>query len=228
VSDLTPGTASTMSESVEDVLMRRLEMTESLVEAYKEQYWEVARALAQRKGATKLVEACRKEVEASGNPGILPHAVALRELAGNESSTSAAGVDVDAVARAEQSSLASLSREMKERGAIAALCGMHNTFFIRNHSVTLGRRDADIDISDEASLLECERSISRLQCRIFLDDGGFRLMNCGKRAASVDGLTLGEGEQVRLGPLSLVSIAAVSFIFVPDIAMGDIATGVTV
>jgi hypothetical protein len=178
-----------MSESVEDVLMRRLEMTESLVEAYKEQYWEVARALAQGKGATKSVEACRKEVEASGNPGILPHAVALRELAGNESSTSAAtGVDVDAVARAEQSSLASLSREMKERGAIAVLCGMHKTFFIRNHSVTLGRRDADIDISDEASLLECERSISRLQCRIFLDDGGFRLMNCGKRAVSVDGL----------------------------------------
>ena len=208
-----------MSESVEDVLMRRLEMTESLVEAYKEQYWEVARALAQGKGATKSVEACRKEVEASGNPGILPHAVALRELAGNESSTSAAtGVDVDAVARAEQSSLASLSREMKERGAIAVLCGMHKTFFIRNHSVTLGRRDADIDISDEASLLECERSISRLQCRIFLDDGGFRLMNCGKRAVSVDGLTLGEGEQVALGPLSLVSVAAVSFIFVPDIA----------
>lgn len=204
-----------MSESVEDVLMRRLEMTESLVEAYKEQYWEVARALAQGKGATKSVEACRKEVEASGNPGVLPHAVALRELAGNESSTSAAtGVDVDAVARAEQSSLASLSREMKERGAIAALCGMHKTFFIRNHSVTLGRRDADIDISDEASLLECERSISRLQCRIFLDDGGFRLMNCGKRAVSVDGLTLGEGEQVALGPLSLVSVAAVSFIFV--------------
>ena len=199
--------------------MRRLEMTESLVEAYKEQYWEVARALAQGKGATKSVEACRKEVEASGNPGILPHAVALRELAGNESSTSAAtGVDVDAVARAEQSSLASLSREMKERGAIAVLCGMHKTFFIRNHSVTLGRRDADIDISDEASLLECERSISRLQCRIFLDDGGFRLMNCGKRAVSVDGLTLGEGEQVALGPLSLVSVAAVSFIFVPDIA----------
>ena len=199
--------------------MRRLEMTESLVEAYKEQYWEVARALAQGKGATKSVEACRKEVEASGNPGILPHAVALRELAGNESSTSAAtGVDVDAVARAEQSSLASLSREMKERGVIAVLCGMHKTFFIRNHSVTLGRRDADIDISDEASLLECERSISRLQCRIFLDDGGFRLMNCGKRAVSVDGLTLGEGEQVALGPLSLVSVAAVSFIFVPDIA----------
>ena len=114
--------------------------------------------------------------------------------------------------------MASLSREMKERGAIAVLCGMHKTFFIRNHSVTLGRRDADIDISDEASLLECERSISRLQCRIFLDDGGFRLMNCGKRAVSVDGLTLGEGEQVALGPLSLVSVAAVSFIFVPDIA----------
>jgi hypothetical protein len=200
--------------SVEDVLLRRLDMTDGLIDAYKEEYWKVARALAQGKGAEKSVEACRAEVEASG--GVLPHAVALRELAAGETKDAGdSAVGADVVARAEQSSLASLSREMKERGAIAAFCGMHNTFFVRNHSVTLGRRDSDIDLTEEAQLLGCERSISRLQCRLFLDDTGWRLLNCGNRVMSVDGTTLKEGQEASIGPLALVSVSAVSLLFVP-------------
>ena len=193
-------------------------MTDSLLEAYKEQYWGVASELAMGdfdgSGSTATTVATRREEVGDG--GILPHAVVLRELTNGGGSSTTRAVDVAKVARAEQSSVAALNKEMGERGAIAVLCGMYNTFFVRNHSVTLGRlEDVDIDLSEEAELCDCERAISRQQCRIFRDDSGWRLLNTGSRAMSVDGKTVTEGQNASLGTMTLISVAAVSLLFIP-------------
>ncbi len=188
-------------------------MTEGLIDTYREEYWRVAALLAQAKEGPSL-DSVRGHV---GQSAVLPHAVELLGLSGGGQSAAAntAGGHGADVLRAEQSSLAALSREMKRCGDLAVLLGMNNSYYLRSHSVTVGRRDADVDLTDE--LGDCERSVSRLQARLFMDDIGWRLLNTGKRPMSVDGVTLAEGEQLPLGPLSLISVATVSLLFVPSV-----------
>ena len=202
-----------MEKSTGELLRRRLEMTEGLIDTYREEYWRVAALLAQAKEGPSL-DSVRGHV---GQSAVLPHAVELLGLSGGGQSAAAntAGGHGADVLRAEQSSLAALSREMKRCGDLAVLLGMNNSYYLRSHSVTVGRRDADVDLTDE--LGDCERSVSRLQARLFMDDIGWRLLNTGKRPMSVDGVTLAEGEQLPLGPLSLISVATVSLLFVPSV-----------
>lgn len=199
-----------MDKSTAEVLLRRLELTEGLIEAYKDEYWRVASLLAKAKEGASLEEYRQQTAQ---DPA-LPHAVELPRLSARECSgpadTLAFGTDI---VRAEQSSMAYLSREMKQRGALAVLLGVTNSYYVRSHTVTVGRRDADVDLT--AEVRECDRSVSRLQARIFLDDIGWRLLNIGKRPMSVDGVTVMEGEHAPLRPLTLVSVATASVLFLP-------------
>jgi hypothetical protein len=199
-----------------ELLRRRLEMTDGLIEAYREEYWRVAALLAQAKEGPSLND-YREQGEQQGEwRTVLPHAVELLELSGggqSVASNTSGSLGAD-VLRAEQSSLAALSREMKRSGALAVLLGVNNSYHVRSLAVTIGRRDADVDLTDE--LGECDRSVSRIQARIFVDDIGWRLLNTGKRPMSVDGVTLTEGEHAPLGPLSLISVATISVLFVPQ------------
>ncbi len=195
-------------------------MTDGLIEAYREEYWRVAALLAQAKEGPSLND-YREQGEQQGEQQgerrtVLPHAVELLELSGggqSVASNTSGSLGAD-VLRAEQGSLAALSREMKRSGALAVLLGVNNSYHVRSLAVTIGRRDADVDLTDE--LGECDRSVSRIQARIFVDDIGWRLLNTGKRPMSVDGVTLTEGEHAPLGPLSLISVATISVLFVPQ------------
>ena len=206
-------------------------MTEGLIDAYREEYWRVAALLAQSKEGPSLddyrwqmehVDRVEKAEKAERververvEQNVLPHAVELLGISGGGQPVAAntsGGFGAD-ILRAEQSSLAALSREMKQCGALAVLLGVNNSYHVRSHTVTVGRQDADVDLTDE--LCGCERSVSRMQARIFMDDTGWRLLNTGKRPMSVDGVTLSEGGHAPLGPLSLISVATVSVLFVP-------------
>lgn len=199
-----------------ELLRRRLEMTDGLIEAYREEYWRVAALLAQAKEGPSLNDYREQGEQQGERRTVLPHAVELLELSGggqSVASNTSGSLGAD-VLRAEQGSLAALSREMKRSGALAVLLGVNNSYHVRSLAVTIGRRDADVDLTDE--LGECDRSVSRIQARIFVDDIGWRLLNTGKRPMSVDGVTLTEGEHAPLGPLSLISVATISVLFVPQ------------
>lgn len=183
--------------------------------------------------------------QSKGNDACLPHAVELQqfvkdlpsETCGSMSSEQLRGAKqewldqkMNEISRIEMSSHAALCREMDAHGALAMLCGMNNSYFIRSHIVSIGRNRAvaqseqhnekvDIDISGEAALYGHERMISRLQAKIFKDtDGAFRIQNCSKsRPISVDGIVLTEGEIRLLRNMSLISVAAVSFLFMTHV-----------
>jgi hypothetical protein len=239
-----PTTVMKLSSSGEDcvspadVLRRRLAMSEGLAQTYRDRYWALVQDLARESGSS-VDEGLLEEYRQNQSGTCLPHALDLQQRAARLNgmlhlekkkegmSNTVTEEDVPegaaSISRAEQSSLVSLSKEMKEHGAFAVLCGMHDTFYIRSHLVTLGRGtrgvdgDVDIDVSQEALLCGCERSVSRLQARLFLDDGGFRIQNVGERPMSVNGRRLGTGEDAVLDTMSLISVAALSFIFIQSI-----------
>jgi len=231
-----------------EILERRIEMLDDLINSYTSEYWLLGEELLYLKSLGRTDEHAHGKGQAvrerymsavSSKEDCLPHAVRLQKFvhglpegthgcSGPQELRQAKQEFLDAtlknIRRMEMSSHAALSREMNSHGALAMLCGMNKTYFIRSHIVSIGRNyrvspqdeKIDIDISDEAALCGHERMISRLQAKIFKDtDGTFRIQNCSQnRPLSVDGLVLKEGNIGRLNNMSLISVVGVSLLFI--------------
>ncbi len=234
------------------VIERRIEKFTTLIDTYRAQYWELADELlslkysiGSRKSEDSLDEAglsVQESMDTIRNAlGItskesLPHAIRLQKavkdlvlgdttLPKRPKRENVADERIDMISRAEMSSYSALCREMDNHGALAVLCGMKNTYYIRSTVVSIGRRvgpgkqargvkTVDVDLVEEAVSCGHQEAISRCQARIFLDgDGCFRVYNCGKRGVNVDGSQIEPGKSGVLQHLSLISVAGVSLLF---------------
>lgn len=246
-SDASRGENGLDSLTKKEILERRIAMLDNLIDTYTSEYWLLGEELLCLKSLGRRDEVDREKgrpvrerfIDTVSKEGCLPHAVRLQEFvqdlpsgtpgsAGPRELVKAKQDFLDGklqdIRRMEMSSHAGLSREMNSHGALAMLCGMNSTFFIRSHIVSIGRNNrgssqdekVDIDISDEAALCGHERMISRLQAKIFKDtDGMFRIQNCSQsRPLCVDGVVLSGGQIGKLSNMSIISVAGVSLLFI--------------
>ncbi|KAI8104806.1 hypothetical protein M9434_003358 [Picochlorum sp. BPE23] len=233
------------------VIQRRIEMFTTLADAYRTQYWELADELlslkytgsgksegSQDEAGLSIQESVDAIKNAMGTTSkeSLPHAIRLQEsvkdldlgdrkVPKRPRQENIADKGIDMISRVEMSSYNALCREMDNHGALAMLCGMKYTYYIRSTVVSIGRRagpgkqtrgtkTVDVDLVEEAASYGHQDAISRCQARIFLDgDGCFRVYNCGKRGVSVDGSQIEPGKSAVLQHLSLISVAGVSLLF---------------
>lgn len=231
------------------VLERRIAMLDNLIDTYRSEYWllgEELLCLKNRSQGNDLSDDGNSEsicelFKKKSTEECLPHAARLQQFVKDlpEGTLSRVGpkdlsmakqglldTRMKEISRLEMSSHAALSREMNAHGALAMLCGMNNTYFIRSHIVSIGRNNSngstsleekvDIDISEEAALCGNEKTISRLQAKIFKDtDGACRIQNCShSRPLNVDGTILHKGDIIRLYNMSIISVAGVSLLFI--------------
>jgi hypothetical protein len=119
--------------------------------------------------------------------------------------------------RLEASAAAATSRELDRRGAVAALCGTNARYFLRRTAIVIGRgadSGADVDLTSEGGDAAA-KTVSRQQAQVFLDtDGKFKLRCIGRRAMSVNGMSLNKGQITLLPHLSLIRVGPLAVMFV--------------
>mmetsp|Transcript_894 Transcript_894/g.1576 ORF Transcript_894/g.1576 Transcript_894/m.1576 type:complete len:352 (+) Transcript_894:116-1171(+) len=121
--------------------------------------------------------------------------------------------DILAINHLERTSMAATSRRLSKAGTLAVLRGYKTCYAIKKTEVVVGRsteqQAVDIDLALEGSATK----VSRLQARIKLCQGVFKLINVGRRAIFVNNTMVESGYQRQLEKNALVEVGGLRFLF---------------
>ena len=214
-----------------DTMQRKLDAIESLISEYNVEYLRLGKQLSAKK-RQRLTNSAGVDTTSQQTDTKLRHplqyhcTIEPEVLVGEERTQNAvdgASQRMTKTGLLETSSHALSCREMDRRDALALLCGESNTYYIRNTAVTLGRESSVtgkihcIDVELKAEAHGKEKTLSRLQGRLFLDmEGSFKLQNIGHRDIFVDGKVLKRHSCRELHHLSLIQVSTCSLLFMKN------------